>query len=94
MLPLRGDTIPLPPTAYGMGQHAQTAQADAWQAPGGSELRFPSLAAAATNCANSRVWAGAHLAAANDESKRIAGIIVHQALAAMPLLEHVAVQAP
>jgi len=93
MPPLRGDTVPLPPTTYGMGQHAQTVQTGQTEAPGGSELSFPSIAAAATNCANSRVWAGAHLAAANIESERLAGIIVRRALDATPPAERVSVQA-
>jgi hypothetical protein len=79
--PLSGPATPAPTTIYGMGQHAQSAPAEA---PGGSELRFPSLAAAATNCASSRVWAGAHFWAAEVESKRLATIIVRQALAATP----------
>jgi hypothetical protein len=79
--PLSGPATPAPPTIYGMGQHAQAALAEA---PGGSELRFPSLAAAAANCASSRVWAGAHFWAAEVESKRLATIIVRRALGATP----------
>jgi hypothetical protein len=69
------------PLDLGMGQHAQSAGE---QAPGGRERRFPSLAAAAENCARSRIWAGAHFAAAETESARLAGIIVRKALAATP----------
>jgi hypothetical protein len=79
--PLGGAATPAPPTIYGMGQHAQSAPAEA---PGGSELRFPSLATIATNCASSRVWAGAHFSAAEIESKRLATIIVDRALSATP----------
>lgn len=79
--PLDDRQTPAPPADFGMGQHAQPAQADA---PGGSERRFPSLAAAAENCASSRIWAGAHFAAAEVESKRLASIIVVRALSATP----------
>jgi hypothetical protein len=81
MAPLDDRQTPAPPADFGMGQHAQPAQADA---PGGSERRFPSLAAAAENCASSRIWAGAHFAAAEVESKRLASIIVVRALSATP----------
>jgi hypothetical protein len=63
-----------------MGQHAQWARGET---PGGRERRFASLDAAANNCASSRIWAGAHFAAAEVESKRLAGIIVQRALAAV-----------
>jgi hypothetical protein len=72
-----------PQVSYGMGQHAQAASA---RPPGGPALRFPSLADAATNCSDSRIWAGAHFAAAELESKRLAAIIVARALTATPLL--------
>jgi hypothetical protein len=74
--PLSGNAA-LPSTIYGMGQHAQS---ELVEAPGGSERRFSSLSAAAENCANSRIWAGAHFSAADVESKRLANIIVRQAL--------------
>src|SRR5580658_3938164 len=61
MTPLDDREISLPPADFGMGQHAQPARVDA---PGGSEHRFPSLAAAAENCASSRIWAGAHFPSA------------------------------
>lgn len=69
------------PTPYGMGQHAQAGPADL---PGGRERRFPSLAAAASECARSRIWSGAHFPAAEVESKRLADTIVRQALGATP----------
>jgi hypothetical protein len=72
-----GGAAPSAPPSFGMGQHAQLAQA---AAPGGSERRFPHLAAVAENCANSRIWAGAHFRAAEVESKRLAEIIVKRAL--------------
>jgi hypothetical protein len=81
MKPLDDREIPLPPADFGMGQHAQSAPPDA---PGGSEHRFPSLVAAAENCASSRLWAGAHFAAAGVESKRLASIIVKRAVSATP----------
>jgi hypothetical protein len=79
--PLDGVAVPASPPGYGMGQHAQ---AGGPKAPGGSERRFPSLAAAAEECASSRIWAGAHFSAAEVESKRLAGIIAHRALTATP----------
>lgn len=45
---------------------------------------FATLEAAAQECADSRIWAGAHFPSANEESRRIAGIIVARALAAVP----------
>jgi hypothetical protein len=63
-----------------MGQHAQWEEGET---PGGRERRFASFDAAASNCASSRIWAGAHFAAAAAESKRLAGIVVQRALAAV-----------
>jgi len=80
--PLNGSASAGPATLlYGMGQHAQSTVADA---PGGSSLRFATLAAAASNCASSRIWAGAHFAAAEVESERLANIIVGRALSVTP----------
>jgi hypothetical protein len=79
--PLDGTESPAASTSYGMGQHAQPLPTEA---PGGSELRFAGLAAVATNCASSRIWAGAHFAAAEIESKRLASIIIRRALSATP----------
>ncbi|MBV9949925.1 MAG: hypothetical protein JOZ69_23990 [Myxococcales bacterium] len=80
--PLSGEPEPpAPPESGGMGQHAQPVQRGA-DAPGGSSRTFPTFAALAENCADSRVWAGAHFAAAGAESKRIAVIIVHRAVSA------------
>jgi hypothetical protein len=81
MDPLNGPETPVPATIYGMGQHAQSGRPEE---AGGSELRFPSLAAAARDCASSRIWAGAHFPAAEVESKRLASIIVRRALSATP----------
>ncbi len=69
---------------FGMGQHAQAGL------PAGRERSFPSLAAAADNCAMSRIWAGAHFRAADDEAARLAGLIVRQAVAAVPPRQAVA----
>jgi hypothetical protein len=79
MEPLDSAASPASPPTYGMGQHAQSGQ---HETKGGSERRFPSLAAAAEECANSRIWAGAHFPAAEVESKRLANIIVRRALTA------------
>jgi membrane-associated phospholipid phosphatase len=77
--PLDGLTTSTSSATYGMGQHAQSGQAEG---VGGNERRFPTLAAAATDCASSRIWAGAHFLAAEIESKRLASIIVRRALSA------------
>jgi hypothetical protein len=76
---LHGSNTP-PPETFGMGQHAQSVA----DPPGGRSLQFPSLAAAADNCADSRIWAGAHFMAAKVESQRLASLIVQHALAAVP----------
>lgn len=77
--PLHGSKAP-PPETFGMGQHAQPVA----EPPGGRDHRYPTLAAAADNCADSRIWAGAHFMAAKTESQRLANIIVQRALAAVP----------
>ena len=48
--------------------------------------QFSSVEAAAQECADSRIWAGAHFPSANEESRRIAGMIVARAVAAVPPL--------
>ena len=66
--------------SIGMGQHAQ---------PGGlHELSrsFATLDEAARECAESRIWAGAHFRSANEESGRLAAAILARAQAALPLL--------
>lgn len=45
---------------------------------------FPTVTAAAQECADSRIWAGAHFPSANEESRRIAAIIVTRALEQVP----------
>ena len=47
---------------------------------------FPTLAAAAEDCYNSRVWAGVHFRFAEDEARRVAGAIVARAVAMVPPL--------
>ena len=47
---------------------------------------FPTLAAAAEDCYDSRVWAGVHFRYAEDEARRVASLIVTRALAAAPPL--------
>lgn len=64
---------------FGMGQHAQSGGL-------GGEMTFPSLAAAAEDCSNSRIWSGAHFRSGDEESRRLAGHIVQRALAAVPQL--------
>lgn len=82
MEPLSGPSMPAPHATVGMGQRAQP---DPAEAPGGCSIRFPSLAAAATNCASSRIWPGVHFVPSEVESKRLASIIVGRALGATPL---------
>lgn len=82
MEPLSSVSIPANDASFGMGQHAQVSRTV--DAPGGRSRHFPSLAAAATDCANARVWAGAHFWASEVESKRLADIIVGRALDATP----------
>jgi hypothetical protein len=77
--PLHREPVPgQPPDGFGMGQHAQAVGAFL------TERRFPNLAASATDCALSRIWAGAHFRAADDEAKRIADLIVQRAVASLP----------
>ncbi|HSY24211.1 MAG TPA: vanadium-dependent haloperoxidase [Polyangiaceae bacterium] len=76
---LHGAKAP-PPETFGMGQHAQPVD----DPPGGRSIQFPTLGAAADNCADSRIWAGAHFMAAKVESQRLANVIVQHALAAVP----------
>ena len=65
----------------GMGQHAQ---------PGtglNPARRFRSFAAAAGECAESRIWAGAHFRPAAEEARRLGDVIAARAAAAVtPLL--------
>ncbi|MGI4954370.1 MAG: vanadium-dependent haloperoxidase [Janthinobacterium lividum] len=48
--------------------------------------RFATLQEAARQCADARIWAGAHFPSANEESRRIAALIVARATAALPPL--------
>lgn len=68
---------------------AEVWSSDMGTPPAPVELRptprdFPTVAAAAQECADARIWAGAHFPSANEESRRIAGIIVARALAQVP----------
>ena len=68
---------------------AEVWSSDMGTPPAPVELRptprdFPSVTAAAQECADSRIWAGAHFPSANEESRRIAGIIVARALSQVP----------
>jgi hypothetical protein len=70
-----------PEDNVGMGQHAQGFE------PGNAGVRrFPNFAAAAEECSESRLWAGAHIRAADEESRRLGAVIAHRALAAAPQL--------
>ena len=72
-------------TSVGMGQHAQarpgTNQADA------PRRTFPTLSTAAQECDNARIWAGAHLRPANDESRRIGTMLSERGAAMVPALK-------
>jgi membrane-associated phospholipid phosphatase len=48
--------------------------------------RFPDFAAVASECAESRIWAGAHFRAANEEGRRIGAVIARRALESVPSL--------
>jgi membrane-associated phospholipid phosphatase len=72
---------PRPNFGLGMGQHAQVGYNT------DPARSFPSLAAAAENCALSRIWAGAHLRAADDEAQRMAGVFVSRAARSVPPLK-------
>ena len=76
----RSAAAPAGPAGPEMGQHAQPQ-------PGGLhvvERRFPSVDAAAAECAASRIWAGAHFRSAAAESRRVADEIVAAALRTLP----------
>jgi hypothetical protein len=80
--PLRPDAYAnQTPGNFGMGQHAQIV------GDIGPSLTFPSLAAAAENCALSRIWAGAHFHAADNEANRLANLIDRRAAASVPVLK-------
>lgn len=66
----------------GMGQHAQGRDEG-----GNTARRFPDLAAAAEECSDSRIWAGAHFRSADEESRRVAQEIARRAQAAVPQLQ-------
>jgi hypothetical protein len=51
-------------------------------------LHFPTFEAVAAECAESRIWAGAHFRAANEEGQRLAAMIARQASASVPPLRH------
>jgi hypothetical protein len=48
--------------------------------------RFPDFAAVASECAESRIWAGAHFRAASEEGQRIGAVVARRALESVPLL--------
>ena len=63
--------------AVGMGQHVQIGSL----AP--VERDFPSIPAAAAECALSRIWSGAHFRSADEEAERLGTEIAARALAAV-----------
>jgi hypothetical protein len=48
---------------------------------------FPDLKALANECAESRIWAGAHFRTANEEGQRLAALITRRALMSVPPLK-------
>ncbi|MBC7799553.1 MAG: vanadium-dependent haloperoxidase [Gemmatimonadaceae bacterium] len=70
-----------PEDNVGMGQHIQYADSGLAAA-----RQYPSLAAMAEDCSNSRIWAGAHIRAANEESRRLGALISGRAAAKVPAL--------
>ena len=71
------------PPEMTMGQHVQ-----AGARPSDRRI-FSNFTDAADECANSRVWSGAHFPAARDESKRLADAITARARATVPPLASV-----
>lgn len=72
-------------------RRAEIWSSDMGAAPAPVELtatprQFPTLAAAAQQCADARIWAGAHFPSANEESRRISAFIVRQAVSVLPRL--------
>ncbi len=90
---LRGDpvTYTAQSAAASPARPAQVWSTDMGEPPAPVELTplprsFRTVDEAASECAESRIWAGAHFAAANEESRRIAQQIIARALAAVPPL--------
>ena len=67
--------------ATGMGPHIQPGSAVV------QERVFRGFADIAAECADSRIWAGAHFRSANEGSRRLSATIVRRALLAGPLLQ-------
>ncbi len=55
-------------------------------AGGGQARRYPNAEAAAAECRESRLWAGAHFRSANDDGKRLGEAVSQATLAALPVL--------
>jgi len=70
---------PLDSLPVGMGQHGQPNNMI-----GRFERRFPSLDAAAHECAESRIWAGAHFRPGIEEAYRLGRLIAARAAGAVP----------
>jgi hypothetical protein len=71
---------------FGMGQHAQPSVGQHAQLTTMQRLfarRYESLAAAAQECAESRIWAGAHFRPSIEEALRLARLISERAIAAV-----------
>lgn len=77
-----GSEAALETLAVGMGQHGQISDMR-----GRFERRFASLDAAAHECAESRIWAGAHFRPGLDEARRLGRLIAARAAAAVPRIK-------
>lgn len=84
--PIVYTALPSVPSPGSMAVEGQVPEGSDWIDPRAQPRRqtFPSLTAAAEDCALSRIWAGAHFRAADDEAKRLADIIVQRAAASVP----------
>ena len=65
--------------AMNMGQHSMLADSGIR-----AKRTYPSLAAMAEDCSDSRIWAGAHFRAADEEARRLGHLIAKRAIAAVP----------
>ncbi len=70
---------PADEAATSMGQHSLLADSGIR-----AKRTYPSLALMAEDCADSRIWAGAHFHAADEEARRLGQVISSRAMAAVP----------
>lgn len=70
----------------GPGQHSRLAANKLADSGIRAKRTYQSLAAMAQDCADSRIWAGAHFRAANEEARRIGRVVSDRATTAVPAL--------